>query len=130
MTAAYRRYLQAERETASPERLMVLLFQAALRAMRRGIAALEGGDARTANAELSRALEIVVELHASLDTSKAPELCARLGEVYRFVCLRLGEGNVRRDPALARDAERAFAPVAEAFAQAVAQLPAPEAVSR
>ena len=39
MNPIARRYAQAQRETASPERLLVLLFQAALRNMRTGAAA-------------------------------------------------------------------------------------------
>jgi len=119
-----RRYAQSERETASPERLMVLLFQAALRHMRSGIAALEAGKPSEAGHALGKASDIVIELHASLDRSKAPELCEQLAEVYRFVCRRLGDATLSRDARVAREAERAFAPIADAFEQAVASLSA------
>jgi flagellar protein FliS len=89
MIPATRRYAQAQRETASPERLMVLLFEAALRNIRSGATALETGRTAEATPALMKASDIVVELHATLDRSKAPELCDRLAEVYRFVCLRL-----------------------------------------
>jgi len=122
-----RRYAQSSAQTASRERLMVMLFEKALQGMRAGAAALETGRVAEANRLLSNALEIVVELHATLDRSRAPELCDRLGEVYRFVCARVGEANLRHDPRLAREAERAFAPVADGFARAVAMLPGQEA---
>jgi len=67
MNPAARRYAQAQRETASPERLMVLLFQAALRHIRSGAAALESGQQAEAGRALGRASDIVVELHATLD---------------------------------------------------------------
>jgi flagellar protein FliS len=117
-----RRYAQSSAQTASRERLMVMLFEKALQGMRSGAAALEAGRAAEANRALSNALDIVVELHATLDREKAPELCDRLGEVYRFVCARVGDANLTRDPRLAREAERAFAPVADGFARAVASL--------
>src|SRR5512133_3463240 len=97
MSSAARRYAQASRETASPERLMVLLFQAALRHIRGGAAALEAGKVGEAVQALSKASEIVIELHATLDASKAPELCAQLAELYRFVCLRLNDAALLRD---------------------------------
>jgi flagellar protein FliS len=122
MIPAARRYAQAQRETASPERLMVLLFEAALRNIRSGATALETGRQLEAAAPLMKASDIVVELHATLDHSKAPELCDRLSEVYRFVCLRLSTAALSRDPRAAREAERVFAPIADAFAQAVASL--------
>jgi flagellar protein FliS len=117
--SAVRRYAQSQAETASPERLTVLLFEAALRHMRTGAAALEERRFGEANTALAKAGDIVVELHATLDVQRAPDLCQRLGEVYRFVCLRLLNGNLARDPRLVREAERAFAPLAEAFAGAV-----------
>ena len=119
MIPATRRYAQAQRETASPERLMVLLFEAALRNIRSGATALETGRTAEATPALMKASDIVVELHATLDRSKAPELCDRLAEVYRFVCLRLSAAALSRDARAAREAERVFAPIAEAFAQAV-----------
>ena len=117
-----RRYSQAERETASPERLMVLLFQAALRNIRNGAAFLEDGRAGEAGRALGKASDIVVELHATLDRSRAPELCDQLAEVYRFVCYRLNTAALSRDVRAARDAERAFAPIADAFEKAVASV--------
>ncbi|MFO0580742.1 MAG: flagellar export chaperone FliS [Anaeromyxobacter sp.] len=117
-----RRYSQAERETASPERLMVLLFQAALRNIRNGATFLEDGKSGEAGRALGKATDIVVELHATLDRSKAPELCDQLAEVYRFVCFRLNTAVLSRDVRAARDAERAFAPIADAFEKAVASL--------
>jgi flagellar protein FliS len=124
MNPIARRYAQAQRETASPERLLVLLFQAALRNMRTGSAALAEGKPAEAGRALGKASDIVIELHATLDRSKAPELCDQLAEVYRFVCQRLGAATLTRDAKAARDAERAFAPIADAFEKAVESLAA------
>lgn len=116
------RYTRAQAETAAPERLMVLLFEAALKHMRTAAVALEQGRPADAHRSLARANEIVVQLHASLDPAHAPALCERLGELYRFVCGRLLEATTANDPRLAREAERVFAPIAEGFTQAVASL--------
>jgi len=120
-----RRYSQAQRETASPERLMVLLFEAAVRNIRSGAAALDAGKPTEATRALMKATDIVVELHATLDRAKSPELCDQLAEVYRFVCQRLGAAALSRDVRAAREAERAFTPIADAFASAVQAIGAP-----
>jgi len=117
------RYKEISAETASPERLLVMLFDAALKNIRNGIAALEGNGPE-ATAALTRASDIVVELHSTLDRSKAPELCDQLAEIYRFVSLRLIKSVTARDPVSAREAERALVPIAEAFKEAVAQVAA------
>jgi flagellar protein FliS len=120
-----RRYAQAQSETASPERLMVLLFDAGLRHMHTAANALDQGRSWEAEPSLTRAGEIVSELIATLDPSKgAPDLCDTLSDVYRFVNGRLLEASVQRDPKKARDAARVFAPIAEGFREAVARMQA------
>ena len=124
---ATRRYAQSQNETASPERLMVLLFEAALRHMRGAAAALEGGRRSDADGALTRASDIVAHLDATFDGARFPELGKNLGVVYRFVCQRLLTGKLESDPAPVREAERVFFPVADAFSIAVQQLAAERA---
>ena len=120
-----RAYARTQNETASKERLMVLLFEAALRHMRTAapaLAAKQYGDASTA---ITKASAIVTELLSTLDRSKAPELCDNLAAVYTFVAGRLIKALTDRDPKWVKEAERAFEPVALGFAEAVKQLDLP-----
>lgn len=117
-----RRYAQAQNETASPERLMVLLFETALRHIRAAAAALEAGRPAEATVPLAQATEIVVALDSTFDRARFPALAENLGAVYRFTCQRLVAATARREAAPVREAERVFAPVADAFATAVRQL--------
>lgn len=117
-----RRYAQAQNETASPERTLVLLFEAALRHMRTGAAALEAGQQAEANISLGKAADIVSELDATFDRPRYPELADNLAVVYGFVCQRLLAATTTRDPKLVLEAERVLGPVADAFSVAVKQL--------
>jgi flagellar protein FliS len=121
---AIRAYARTQNETASRERLMVLLFEAALRHMRTGAAALEAGDRGAAATPLTKAGDIVSELSATLDVTRSPELGPVLKDVYLFVSQRLLTAMTTGKAAPAREAERAFAPIVDAFATAVAQQPA------
>ena len=116
------RYSKTQKETASKERLMVMLFERALKDMRVGGTALEDGRKVEAVNALTHASDIVAELHGSLDRSNAPDLCGHLADVYRFVMLRLTEASVKCDPRLVQEAERAFAPLVDAFSTAVGSL--------
>jgi flagellar protein FliS len=116
------RYSQTQKETASKERLMVMLFERALKDMRVGADALQGGRRIDAVTALTHASDIVAELHNTLDKSRAPELCGHLEDIYRFVMLRLTDASLKQDPHLVKEAERAFAPLVEAFSTAVASL--------
>jgi flagellar protein FliS len=116
------RYRQTQKETASKERLLVMVMEAAERNMREGIAALDGGRGPAAAEPLTRASDIVLALRATFDTEIAPELAATLLPLYDFVASRLTLAAARRDANLAREAQRAFHPIADAFAQAMANL--------
>jgi flagellar protein FliS len=122
---AIRQYAKMQNETASKERLMVLLFEAALRHMRQATAALESGRSREAGPSLAKAGDIVAELLATLDHSRAPQLCRQLSDLYIFVADRLINAGGSRNPAAVREAERVFAPIAEAFSSAVTSLQGP-----
>jgi flagellar protein FliS len=122
---AIRKYAQTQNETASKERLMVLLFEAALRHMRRAVVSLEGGRSAEAGPALNKAGDIVAELLGTLDHSRAPQLARQLSDVYIFVADRLIKAGGSRNPTAVREAERVFAPIAEAFSTAVAQLHGP-----
>jgi flagellar protein FliS len=122
MTNASRAYARVRNETASKERLLVLLFETALRHMRVAAAALDKSDHKAADHSLGKASSIVAELLSTLDRSRAPELFDNLSSVYVFVGDRLLRGRLARSSALVREAERVFAPVAEAFADAVKQV--------
>ena len=122
---AIRKYAQTQNETASKERLMVLLFEAALRHMRRAASSLENGHAAEAGPALNKAGDIVAELLATLDHARAPQLARQLSDIYIFVADRLIKAGGSKNPVAVREAERVFAPIAEAFSTAVAQLQGP-----
>ncbi len=115
-------YARTSAETASPSRRLVMLLDAALRHVRTGAVALEQGRAADAHVPLHKANDIVVELLATLDVARAPELAENLGSVYTFICDRLTRGALMNDPTLVREAERVFLPVVEAFHEAVDSL--------
>ena len=121
MNAALRRYTQTQTETASPERTMVLLFEAALRNIRLGAASLEAGMRGEAADRFGKAGEIVMGLHGALEHAQAPELCAQLAGLYVFVATRLVKAAASADLLAAREAERTLVPIVEAFQTAVAQ---------
>ncbi len=122
MMNATRLYTQVQSQTASPERRMVLLVQAAVRHMRVGISALEAGNPDAARQPLDRASEIVLTLQGTLDVGRAPQLAELLVPLYEYVALNLLRATTSRSAAPAKDALQAFEPIAEAFERAVASL--------
>jgi flagellar biosynthetic protein FliS len=114
-------YTKMNVATASSSQIMVALFQAALRNMRAATSALGRGEFQTGSVMAEKAAAIVLGLQGTLKTDVAPELCARLNDLYTFVACRLGIAGSRFSAEHAEEAERVFAPIAEAFVQAANQ---------
>ncbi|MCF6378246.1 flagellar export chaperone FliS [Nocardioides KLBMP 9356] len=89
-------YLQASVETASPARLLVMLYDRLALDCRRALAAQEGADHASAHSNLLHAQEIVAHLQSSL----RPELWAggpALSSLYSHLLVHLVRANVDRD---------------------------------
>jgi flagellar protein FliS len=117
-----RRYAAVQNTTASKERLMVMLFDTALKHMRTATRHLERKEVPKALPLIDRSSKIVALLHATLNREAAPRLVDELLEIYTFTLARLARSMVTAKPADVREAERAFAPIAEGFGKAVEAL--------
>jgi flagellar protein FliS len=123
---AAQKYGKVQAATASNERLMVMAFETALRHMRTALTQFESGR-RTEGALLcTKASDLVIGLHATLDTRWAPELCQQLAAIYQFTCARLLAAATSRDEkacaAATKEAIRAFAPLVDGFQGAVEKV--------
>ena len=80
-----KRYVAVQNTTASKERLMVSLFDAAVRHMRTAIRHIEAKDPRAAMPLLDKASKIVSYLHGTLNRDAAPNLVDSLAELYVLI---------------------------------------------
>jgi flagellar secretion chaperone FliS len=117
---AYNAYTNATVSTASAPRIMMTLFETALRHIRNGRSAYAKGDYRTGGDSAERAATIVLGLQSTLKHEVAPALCQQLDAVYGFVIGRLTLAIGQTSPQYMEEAERVFLPIVEAFDQAVA----------
>ena len=110
---------------ASPQRLIVMLYDGALAALAdaRGHM-LEGRTAQKGRA-IGKAISIVEEgLKAALDTSQGGAIARQLMELYDYIGHRLLLANLRDDVALLDEASRLLAELRGAWATLVERQPA------
>ena len=118
------RYVGASVDTASPARLVTMLYDRLLRDLHTAEAALAGSDLEGANDALIHAQEIVWELAAGLDPAKwsgGPALAA----LYQFLLSELLDANVKKDPARVISVRGLVEPLADAWHQAAELAAAP-----
>jgi flagellar secretion chaperone FliS len=84
---------------ASPLRLVIMLYEGALRFMEAGKDAMGKGDLERQNQSLQKAQKIVMELMSCLDMEKGGEISKNLLALYTYVLNELIESNVKDDQA-------------------------------
>ena len=91
-------YMDASVATASPARLLVMLYERLVLDVRMGLQAQQKGDHQEAHHRLVHAQDIILELRASLDVD-AWEGGPGLASIYDFLHVQLIRANIKRDAA-------------------------------
>jgi flagellar secretion chaperone FliS len=91
-------YAESAILTASPGRLVVMLYDGAIGSLRQSAAAMRAGERERARMRMRKAEAIIDELNVSLDMTVG-ELPDRLRSIYHFCKRKLIEANLEADPA-------------------------------
>jgi len=89
--------------TQTRGRLIVLLYEGALKFLRQAIGALEEGNLPEKGHYIGRAQAIISELNSNLNTEAGGEIAENLRSLYNFMSRQLNEANTKRDPQRIRD---------------------------
>lgn len=101
---ASRDYLRNSVLTASPERLQLMLYDAAIKYASQGREALARQDYEGAFNGFDRAQQIVRQLATGLNRDVNPGLVDQMAALYDFILRRMIDANAHREPAAADEA--------------------------
>ena len=112
-------------ETASPHRLVAMLFEGFFDACSQARGHIKAGNVEQKCRSLGRAARIVDEgLKAPLDLRAGGELAKDLHDLYAYVSVRLTHANLRNDEAAIDECQRLLRPIQSAWDQIGARIPA------
>src|SRR4051812_36264504 len=97
MTAYATAQYQEMQVQPSPERLVVMAYDGALRFLNLGLDAMRRGDRAAQGVNLGKAQRIIVELSNTLDM-RAGDIALQLDRVYRYLLVRLLHANSEDEP--------------------------------
>ncbi len=96
-------YAQNSVDTQSQGRIVVLLYEGAIKFLRQAIAELEAGHFVEKGQYINKAIAIIEELDMCLDMEVGGEIARNLRQLYRFMTGRLSQANLKRDPNMIRE---------------------------
>lgn len=118
------RYREMEIRTATPEMVVVKLYEGALRFLRQAAQCQSEGDVPGRATAVGKALAIVSELQQSLDLDRGGEIARNLDALYFYVTDRLLEANVRGTSQPIEEAASVLSTLNEAWVE-ISKRPAP-----
>jgi flagellar protein FliS len=111
------RYIGDSVSTASPGRLLVMLYERLVLDLAQAEGALRNRDREATNRHLVHAQDIIMELRATLDLT-AWEGAGRLANIYTFLLAELMAANVTADAARVTACRELIEPLLDAWRQA------------
>jgi len=97
--------------TASPARLVVMLYDRAIQCLSDAIKAIEDGDIERRWKSNKKAIEIITHLAMTLNFEQGGQIALNLNDLYRFMLRTLVNVDVRNDPQPAREVIKLIEPL-------------------
>jgi flagellar secretion chaperone FliS len=118
-TATANQYKNNSILMASPEKILLMLYDGAIRFTRQAIKGMEEGDIATTHHGIAKSLAIITEFTNSLDHQVGGEIAENLDGLYSFMIRELTLGNLKKDPEKLRVVERLLVDLRETWGEAV-----------
>lgn len=122
MNDAYKKYKDQSIQSASREKLLLMLFEAAIKFTKKAIQACENKDISERGYNIGRAFDIVNELNSSLNHKISPDLGKSLEQLYMFVGDQLVQGNISGNVKHLNDALKILEILFQGWSQAIEKL--------
>jgi len=109
------RYQQTSVNTATPEQLVVMLYEGAIQALKKAVAAIEQNDLEQKRTSVDRTLGLIQHLQNTLDMERGGEIAADLDRLYTYMTSRIMEASTTLDAAPLREVIKLVSPLMEAW---------------
>jgi flagellar secretion chaperone FliS len=127
MNNPYKTYQKTQVTTASREKILLMLYEGAIRFTRLALVAMEEKKIADKGKYISKATAILSELMATLDFKSGGQLATDLENLYVFMIDKLIEGNIQNDAECLRVVENMLRTLYVAW-QDVIENPRPDGV--
>ncbi len=109
--------------TASPAKLVALLYDRAVTSLNDAVKAIERGDIQARATANKNAVSVIGELWGSLDLERGGEVAQNLNRLYSFMITKLSQVDMKNDAQAARDVITLLDPLRKSWHQLASQGP-------
>lgn len=122
MKSAAQKYKQTSVQSASPEKLLLMLYEGAIRFVKQAMIAIDGKDIAGRGMNIGRAFDIINELNNTLNHEVGGEVAANLEQLYMFISEQLTKSNATGQKKPLEDALRILETLHSGWVEAIEKL--------
>lgn len=128
MKNAYQKYKATSVTSASKEKILLMLYEGAIKFNKRAIKACEEKNIAERGINIGKAFDIVLELNNTLDHKVGGEIAMNLEQLYMFISDQYTKANITGEIQPLKDSLKILETLHEAWIKAVEQVKKSESV--
>ncbi len=94
MKNAFQKYKATSVQSASREKLLLMMYEGAIRFVKQAITAIEQKQIAEKGTSIGRAYDVIMELNNTLDHKVGGEISKNLEQLYMYMTEQLTKGNI------------------------------------
>ena len=122
MSYGAKSYKNTSIQTAAPEQLLLMLYEAAIKSCKLAKIAMGKNDIAEKCKHIGKAHDIIMELTNTLDHAKGAEVAAQLESLYDFCVTQLLKANMNNDGAALENVTKVLITLYEGWVAAVDEI--------
>jgi len=122
MKAAYQKYKNTSVQSASREKLLLMLYEAAIRFIKKGLKAIDEKDIAERGINIGKAYDIFMELSNTLDHKAGGEIANNLEQLYMYLTDQLTQANIKGERKPLEDALKITETLYSGWVEAIESL--------
>jgi len=88
-------YQEIAVQTSSPTKLVVMLYEGAIRFLGQSVTAIKSKDIDTKRQSIDRAMAVIQHLQSTLDRDRGGDVAAALDRIYIYITSKVLEGSTK-----------------------------------
>ena len=113
----HNQYRKNEISTSSQGRLILMMYEGAIKFSTMAIQSIESGDIAGQGKYINKTHDIINELSLALDLKKGGEVALRLESLYQYILSQLTLANINSDQKILETIIKILGPLSEAWEQ-------------
>ncbi len=122
MKTGYQKYKTTSIQSASREKLLLMMYEGAIKFTKLALQAIEEKKIADRGVNIGRAYDIIMELNNTLDHKVGGDISKNLEQLYMFMTEQLTKANLSGDPKPLRDVLKLLETLYDGWAKAVEAL--------